>query len=218
MRVPALPDCVVVNTGENKANVIVALVTDIILLLLVLVGLLRLLHGSGGSFALGRLLWKQVGSERFRFAVTLSINRLIPASQGCHLAPNCHHRRGPTNGTSGVIYCQPSFTHRHVNVTGIHHTGSERYCSLRSGVSVKENELNTMIHVRSAEPRAFLLLRHRRGSQSISFLDTDIPAPVSDCDVNCRGTDVSQSGGLCLRVHGHVLLSSIPVSCAHCCR
>ena len=126
-----------INTEENKASIIVALVTDIVLLLLVLVGLLRLLHGSGGSFALGRLLWKQVGSERFRFAVVLSINRLIPASQGCHLAPNCHHRRGPTNGTSGIISCQPSFTHRHANVTGIRHTGSERYCYLCSGVSVQ---------------------------------------------------------------------------------
>ncbi|KAN0118624.1 hypothetical protein V8E52_005047 [Russula decolorans] len=37
---------------------IAVLITDVILLLIVLIGLLRL-HGSGGSFALGRLLWKQ---------------------------------------------------------------------------------------------------------------------------------------------------------------
>jgi hypothetical protein len=49
------------NTEENKSSIIVTLITDIILLLIVLIGLLRLLHDGSGSFALGRLLWKQVG-------------------------------------------------------------------------------------------------------------------------------------------------------------
>ena len=48
---------------------IAVLITDVILLLIVLIGLLRL-HGSGGSFALGRLLWKQVGLGRSHFAVS----------------------------------------------------------------------------------------------------------------------------------------------------
>jgi hypothetical protein len=63
----------VTNTEENKANIIATLISDIVLLLIALIGLLRLLNDSGGSFALGRLLWKQVGSDRFRFAVVLSI-------------------------------------------------------------------------------------------------------------------------------------------------
>ena len=46
-----------------------------------------------------------------------------------------------------------------------------------------------------------------RETHDIPFFDTDIPAPRSDYDVNRCDTDVSQSGGLCLRVHKHVLLS-----------
>jgi len=53
------------NTEENKPNIIVTLVTDIVLLLIVLIGLLRLLRNSGGSFSLGRLLWKQVRAVHF---------------------------------------------------------------------------------------------------------------------------------------------------------
>ncbi|KAF8491233.1 hypothetical protein F5888DRAFT_1807633 [Russula emetica] len=56
---PILQECMVLNTEKNKSTVISILISDIVLLLIVLVGLLRLLHDSGGPFALGRLLWKQ---------------------------------------------------------------------------------------------------------------------------------------------------------------
>ncbi|KAF8491210.1 hypothetical protein F5888DRAFT_1075666 [Russula emetica] len=56
---PILQECIVLNTEKNKFSVISALISDIVLLLIVLIGLLRLLHDSGGTFALGRLLWKQ---------------------------------------------------------------------------------------------------------------------------------------------------------------
>jgi len=56
---PALQLCIVLNTEKNKPSIIATLITDIILLLIVLIGLLRLLRDCGGSFALGRLLWKQ---------------------------------------------------------------------------------------------------------------------------------------------------------------
>jgi hypothetical protein len=69
-----------------------------------------------------------------------------------------------------------------------------------------------MIHIRSVQRRAFLLLRRGEGSHGIPYLDADVPAPGSDCDVNCCDTDLSQSSGLCQRVHRHVLLSSIPLS------
>jgi hypothetical protein len=51
----------VLNTEKNKPSIIVTLITDIVLLFIVLIGLLRLLHDGGGSFALGRLFRKQVG-------------------------------------------------------------------------------------------------------------------------------------------------------------
>jgi hypothetical protein len=60
----------VLNSERNKTNVIVTLIADIVLLLIVLIGLLRLLYDGSGSFALGRLLWKQVGSGRSHFAVS----------------------------------------------------------------------------------------------------------------------------------------------------
>jgi hypothetical protein len=66
---PVLQDCFVLNTEKSKPSIIATLITDIVLLLIVLIGLLRLLRDSGGSFALGRLLWKQVGSKQSHFAV-----------------------------------------------------------------------------------------------------------------------------------------------------
>ncbi|KAI0277121.1 hypothetical protein BGY98DRAFT_981948 [Russula aff. rugulosa BPL654] len=59
-----LQECIVVNTEKNKPSIVVTLITDVVLLLIVLIGLLRLFHDGGGSFALGRLLWKQVRSEQ----------------------------------------------------------------------------------------------------------------------------------------------------------
>ncbi|KAN0118569.1 hypothetical protein V8E52_004992 [Russula decolorans] len=55
---PVLQRCIVLNTDKPKPSIIAILITDIVLLLIVFIGLLRL-QGSGVSFALGRLLWKQ---------------------------------------------------------------------------------------------------------------------------------------------------------------
>jgi hypothetical protein len=53
------------NSDVTKLNVIVTFVTDIILLLMMLAGLLRLRMGGGGMLDLGRFLWKQVGGDIF---------------------------------------------------------------------------------------------------------------------------------------------------------
>ena len=53
------------NSEDNKLNIIVILITDMILLLTVLVGLIRLHHPGGGTLGLGRLLWKQVAFRGF---------------------------------------------------------------------------------------------------------------------------------------------------------
>lgn len=50
----------VVNTQSNTASLISMAVTDIILLLIMIVGLLRLRFHGGGTFGLARLLLKQV--------------------------------------------------------------------------------------------------------------------------------------------------------------
>jgi hypothetical protein len=71
----------VLNSAKNKSSIIVALISDIVLLLIVLIGLLRLLHDGGGTFALGRLLWKQVGSGRSHFAVS-QFTYLFPLPKG----------------------------------------------------------------------------------------------------------------------------------------
>ena len=49
------------NTESSLQNVIATLVTDVVLLLTMLVGLLRL-RRNGIVFGLGHLLWKQVGN------------------------------------------------------------------------------------------------------------------------------------------------------------
>jgi hypothetical protein len=52
---------VVVNLRITKLNILVSLVTDIVLLLIMFFGLLRLGFHERGAFGLGRLVWKQVG-------------------------------------------------------------------------------------------------------------------------------------------------------------
>ena len=49
------------NLESIRLSTIVALVTDIILLSIMLIGLFRMRRHGGGALALGRLLWSQVG-------------------------------------------------------------------------------------------------------------------------------------------------------------
>ncbi|KAF8492838.1 hypothetical protein F5888DRAFT_880283 [Russula emetica] len=56
---PAQECCVLHDTESNKPNIIVTLITDIILSLIMLIGLLRLRRYGVGTFGLGQLLWKQ---------------------------------------------------------------------------------------------------------------------------------------------------------------
>jgi len=51
--------CVVLNIQSTKVNILVTLVADILLLLIMLVGLLRLRCHEHGAFSMGRLLWRQ---------------------------------------------------------------------------------------------------------------------------------------------------------------
>ena len=57
----ALPGCNTFNSHSSKLNIIFSTVTDVILLLTVLIGLIRLRSYGGGMFDMGRFLWKQVG-------------------------------------------------------------------------------------------------------------------------------------------------------------
>ena len=72
---PAVPACIIFNSDSSKLNIIVTLITDIILLLTVLIGLLRLRREVSGTlaFGIGRLLWKQVGQRPFSSTVVLSV-------------------------------------------------------------------------------------------------------------------------------------------------
>jgi hypothetical protein len=56
--------CVVLNTEVTTKTILGVLVSDVVLLLTMLVGLLRL-RVYGTMFALGKFLWRQVGSGPF---------------------------------------------------------------------------------------------------------------------------------------------------------
>jgi hypothetical protein len=90
--------CEILNMQITKLNIIVTLVTDIILLFVMFIGLLRLRLHERGTFGLGRLLWRQVGYWYFSLAVVFSSADAAPHSQGSHLALGCHHRRSPARG------------------------------------------------------------------------------------------------------------------------
>ena len=52
--------CIVTNLETSRPSLISLFVADCLLLLIMLVGLLRLRRRGGGTFELGRLLWRQV--------------------------------------------------------------------------------------------------------------------------------------------------------------
>ena len=59
------------NIGVAKLNFVSSLITDVVLLLIMLVGLFRSHIRGGGAFALGRMLWNQVWWWRFSLAMLL---------------------------------------------------------------------------------------------------------------------------------------------------
>jgi hypothetical protein len=66
---PEALTCIVHNFDSTKPAIIGSLVSDIGLLLIMLIGLLRLRRESGGFLALGRTLWRQVRWWQFPLAV-----------------------------------------------------------------------------------------------------------------------------------------------------
>jgi hypothetical protein len=60
---------VVINAHIIKLNLIVILATDVILLLIMSIGLLRLGFHERSAFGVGRLLWKQVGYQCLSLAM-----------------------------------------------------------------------------------------------------------------------------------------------------
>jgi hypothetical protein len=57
---PEANTCALLNLESTKPTVIGSLVTDVVLLLIMLVGLFRMRLETGGAFGLARILWKQV--------------------------------------------------------------------------------------------------------------------------------------------------------------
>jgi hypothetical protein len=119
--------CIVLNTEDNKPNIVVTFVTDVILLVIMLVGLLILRRESGVTCPLGELLWNQVRLGHSTSAEVL-LNPLT-FSSGYHLARNCHRSGGAAIGKL-VLFLHILVTHLHAIVTGIYRFESERYCLL----------------------------------------------------------------------------------------
>jgi hypothetical protein len=59
---------------SSKPAIIGVLVTDIVLLLTMLIGLLRMRLKAGGAFGLARILWKQVRWWQFSLTVVPQIH------------------------------------------------------------------------------------------------------------------------------------------------
>jgi hypothetical protein len=87
--VPEQSVCAVSKINNVTLGVTSMFTTDVILLLIMLVGLLRLRR-----FGLGKLLWKQVGDATSRPLRSLMRSHV----KGSDLAPHSHRRRGPPDG------------------------------------------------------------------------------------------------------------------------
>ena len=60
-----------INFDSTKFTVVTALITDVLLLLIMLIGLLCMRIKAGGTLSLGRILWKQVQWWQFLLPVIL---------------------------------------------------------------------------------------------------------------------------------------------------
>ncbi|KAI0274156.1 hypothetical protein BGY98DRAFT_93753 [Russula aff. rugulosa BPL654] len=64
--------CILLNPQNIKPNIMSSLIADVLLLVIMLVGLLRIRFGSGNTFGLERVLWKQ-GVIWLLFAIVCEI-------------------------------------------------------------------------------------------------------------------------------------------------
>ena len=93
----------VLNTERSKDNIIATLVSDVVLLLTMLVGLLRL-RKDGTLFGLGQLLWRQVGGAHLPFTDRSYVLK------GSDLALISDHRGGSPSGQSDRSPSSPALT------------------------------------------------------------------------------------------------------------
>jgi hypothetical protein len=73
---PEVNACALLNVDSTKPAIIGSLFSDVVLLLIMLIGLLRLRCEGGGAFALGRTLWRQVRWRQFILAAVLPNSRM----------------------------------------------------------------------------------------------------------------------------------------------
>lgn len=71
---PKTDTCVILDIDGTKPNVVGSLVTNIALLVIMFIGLLRLRPEAGGVFNLGRMVWKQV---RWQFSLAVILPNLL---------------------------------------------------------------------------------------------------------------------------------------------
>lgn len=65
------------NIEQSRLTVFVTIVTDLVLLLIMLVGSLRLRHDGGGTSGLTGLLWRQVGMAAVVALVGHGVHNLL---------------------------------------------------------------------------------------------------------------------------------------------
>jgi hypothetical protein len=90
----------VLDTETSKKNAIATLVSDVVLLLTMLVGLLRL-RQDGTMFGFGKLLWRQVGGAHLALTDLLYVSHV----KGSHLALLGDRRGGSPGCQSDRSLC-----------------------------------------------------------------------------------------------------------------
>ena len=74
--------CWTTNIHITELNILVTFATDIILLLIMFFGLLRLGFHERGAFGMGRLMWKQVGYWCFSLTMVFSAYMVVRVRKG----------------------------------------------------------------------------------------------------------------------------------------
>ena len=154
---------------STKPNILVTLASDITLLLIMLVGLLRLRYRGDGAFGIASFLWKQVGicggssllwcsQYTYVFSVRKGLIWLLLATIA----------EVPPAVCLTYFLAHLLFTHHHA-MAGIYCFESERYCCFVSGMSIKDSVLNPIFPKYQLHSTLYVLVCYDVGKALIPF-------------------------------------------------
>lgn len=199
--------CIVRNSESSKLYVIVLALTNIILLLAVLIGLLRLRRDGSGTFGIGLLLWKQVRSTPL---LSLQSIEMFSVCKGILWFLLATVAGAPPAVRSASSFADNLVSRRVTSQVFIILNLNSIYPLLSFMSRTNAEQFNYVVNTRSTQPRTFFLVTTVSLCGTALIRISDVSASLGGNHDHRCDEDVSLSVGLCLRYHTHVrILTSI---------